>query len=239
MRIVMMGTGPFAVPTFESLWQSDHEVVALVTRPTRPAANKKAAPVNPMREAAEAHGLPVMDPEDLNTPAAQTAVAAYAPDLLVVCDYGQILSPESLAVAPLGGINLHGSLLPRHRGAAPVQYAILAGDETTGVSVQRMVLALDAGDVLLEREVAIEAEETAGALHDRLAQLAGEAAVAALDELASGEPVFTPQEKSRVTMTRRMQGPPRDHGGLLVAELQDAQLGRGRLLRHGRRLCCR
>ncbi len=208
MRIVMMGTGPFAVPTFESLWQSDHEVVALVTRPTRPAANKKAAPVNPMREAAEAHGLPVMDPEDLNTPAAQTAVAAYAPDLLVVCDYGQILSPESLAVAPLGGINLHGSLLPKYRGAAPVNWAILNGDTETGVTVIHMTPRLDAGPCLSMVRTPLDPEEDAVDLEQRLALLGVDAVGQAMQLLEPWDrvaPLGNIQDQSLATKAPRLR----------------------------------
>ena len=124
---------------------------------------------------------------------------------MVVASYGEILDEEVLSVPAIAPLNIHASLLPRHRGSSPIQAAILAGDEATGVSVQRMVLALDAGDVLLEREVLIGEEETAGELHDRLSLLAGEAAIAALEELASGEPKFAPQDEAGVTMTRRMR----------------------------------
>lgn len=208
MRIVMMGTGPFAVPTLESLWQSDHDVAALVTRPTKPAASKKTILVNPMREVAEAHGLPVMDPEDLNTPAAQAAVAAYAPDLLVVCDYGQILSSESLAVAPLGGINLHGSLLPKYRGAAPVNWAILNGDVETGVTVIHMTPRLDAGPCLSALRTPLQSNEDAVELERRLALLGVDAVQEAMELLEDWDgvaPIGVIQDQSLATRAPRLR----------------------------------
>jgi Methionyl-tRNA formyltransferase len=143
LNLVLMGTGPFAVPLLESLIASPHRITAVVTRPDRTAPGRRPPP-NPVREVAEAAGLPVIDPPDVNASEVRRRLAAVRPDLLVVCDYGQILSGDTLAVARLGGINLHGSLLPRHRGAAPVQWAILDGDAETGVSVIRMSPALDA-----------------------------------------------------------------------------------------------
>ena len=134
MQLVVMGTGPFAVPMFQSLARSDHQLAALVTRPD---GSRKPAP-NPMRDAAVGLRIPVLEPEDINQPLPRLQLEELRPDLLVVCDYGQILSAETLQVAPLGGINLHGSLLPRYRGAAPVQGAIIQGESTTGVSVIHM-----------------------------------------------------------------------------------------------------
>src|SRR5262245_24198568 len=119
MRIVVLGTGPFAVPMFESLLNSKHEVAALITRPTPPAKGREKGPLNPMREAAERHELHVHAPESISSDDGRTLLERLAPDLLVVCDYGQILAADVLAVAPLGGINLHASLLPKYRGAAP------------------------------------------------------------------------------------------------------------------------
>src|SRR5262245_55732499 len=112
MRVIMMGTGPFAVPTFRLLVDSPHKVLALITRPARPLHGKSAAEANPMRQFAAARELPIHAPEDVNTPPARAVLASYRPDVLVVCDYGQILSPETLELARLGGINLHASLLP-------------------------------------------------------------------------------------------------------------------------------
>ncbi len=209
-RLVVMGTGPFAVPMFEALRRSPHEIVAVVTRPDHAPPGRRP-PRNPMREAATAAGLPILAPERVNEPASVGAIAALAPDLFVVCDYGQILSADLLAVPPLGGINLHGSLLPRHRGAAPIQWAILEGDAITGVSVIHMTAALDAGNVIVARPVAIGRRETAAELEPRLAEVGAEAVIEAVDRLQAavrnGTPftaIGIPQDPARATRAPRL-----------------------------------
>ena len=207
LRIVVMGTGPFAVPMFEALCDSPHEIVAVVTRPDHAPPGRRPPP-NPMRAAAVAAGLPILDPERVNDPQSVAALAALRPNLFVVCDYGQILSRDLLAVPPLGGINLHGSLLPRHRGAAPVQWAILAGDADTGVSVIHMTPALDAGNVIGAVSTPIGPHETAAELERRLAELGRGAvieAIAKLQEAAAGErPVGVPQDAALATRAPRI-----------------------------------
>ena len=141
MRLIMMGTGPFAVPTFRVLYQRGHDVLALVTQPVRPTKGDRASPPSPMRVVAEAHATAILDPESVNTAEARAMLSPLKPELLIVADYGQILSPETLGVAPLGGINLHGSLLPKYRGAAPINWAMYNGDRETGVSVIHMTPA--------------------------------------------------------------------------------------------------
>jgi methionyl-tRNA formyltransferase len=208
LRIVVMGTGPFAVPMFDALLHSGHAVVAVVTRPDRVAAGRRP-PANPMREAAIAAGVPILDPESVNDPQTIERLRSLAADLFVVCDYGQILSAEALRAAPLGGINLHGSLLPRHRGAAPVQWAILAGDATSGVSVIHMTPALDAGGVITSQSTPIGPRETAAELEPRLAALGGDAVLEAIASLqaaraAGQETVGIPQDPARVTRAPRL-----------------------------------
>jgi methionyl-tRNA formyltransferase len=185
MRLVMMGTGPFAVPTFEALLDSRHQVVTLYTRPSPPFRGRGPAPVNPMRMAAERRGVPVLDPANINDESTQQELAALSADLLVVCDYGQILKASTLATARLGGINLHGSLLPRYRGAAPVQWAVYAGDPRTGVSVIHMTPLLDGGPVIAVRETEIDENETAGELESRLSRLGVPSVFQALELLES------------------------------------------------------
>jgi len=220
LRIVVMGTGPFAVPMFAALRDSPHEIVAVVTRPDRAPPGRRPPP-NPMRAAATAAGLPILDPERVNDPAAVAAVAALRPDLFVVCDYGQILSPELLAIPPLGGINLHGSLLPRHRGAAPVQWAILAGDDVTGVSVIHMTPGLDAGNVITAAATPIGGHETAAELERRLAEMGRGPVVEAIpllrEAVAAGRPVGVPQDATAATRAPRIT---KTDGG--VAWTQDA-----------------
>ena len=143
-RIVVMGTGPFSVPMLRALYDSRHQVVGLVTQPVR-VTKGKGPPPSPMRLAAEARGTPIFDPPSINTDEARVTLAAWQPDLFVVADYGQILRPETLAVARLGGINLHGSVLPKYRGAAPINWAIYHGDAETGVTVIEMSPRVDAG----------------------------------------------------------------------------------------------
>jgi methionyl-tRNA formyltransferase len=212
LRLVVMGTGPFAVPMFEALVRSHHEVLAVVTRPDRAAPGRRP-PANPMRAAATAAGVPVLDPGRINDDDAVTTLAGLRPDLFVVCDYGQILSPRVLAIAPLGGINLHGSLLPRHRGAAPIQWAILAGDPITGVSVIHMTPALDAGAVIVVRAAPIYPGDTAPALEAHLADLGAGATLEAIERLDAaralwkpGEPleIGVPQDAAKATRAPRL-----------------------------------
>jgi methionyl-tRNA formyltransferase len=210
LRLVVMGTGPFAVPLFRALLGSPHEIVALVTRPDHAPPGRRPPP-NPMRATAVAAGIPVLDPERVNAADSVAAIRGLAADLFVVCDYGQILSAELLGAAPLGGINLHGSLLPRHRGAAPIQWAILAGDAVTGVSVIGMTPALDAGRVIAARATAIGPRETAADLEPRLAELGVGAVLDALERLeaavaAGHDPasVGIPQEEAKATRAPRL-----------------------------------
>lgn len=210
LRILVMGTGPFAVPMLAALLRSGHDIVAVVTRPNRAPPGRRPPP-NPVRDAAVAAGLAVLDPERVNDVAARQAIAALGCDLFVVCDYGQILSADLLAVPPLGAINLHGSLLPRHRGAAPVQWALLAGDAETGVSVIRMTPALDAGNVIIARPTAIGPRETAPELEARLALLGADAVTEAVERIAAttatGRPVGdlgVPQDPAVATRAPRL-----------------------------------
>ena len=180
MRIVVMGTGGFAVPTFQSLVNSDHEVLALVTK----LPHGRRPPPNPMKQAAEAAGIPVEMPASVNSPTARSYLTQLAADLFVVCDYGQILSAETLALASRGGINLHGSLLPAYRGAAPVNWAIYDGCTETGVTVIHMTPRMDAGPCLAQRRLAIEPHETAIELEQRLAEIGVEPVRLAIERLS-------------------------------------------------------
>lgn len=180
-----MGTGPFAVPTFLSLIESEHTVRGLFTRPVPPAKGRKKQSLNPMRDAAVARRIPVFDPADINSQAARERVASLEPDLLVVCDYGQILSRSSLTAAALGGINLHGSLLPKYRGAAPVNWAVYHGEKETGVTVIHMTPKLDGGPCLVKVATPIGPDETAAELEPRLAQLGVDAVHQAIEMLAN------------------------------------------------------
>ena len=205
-----MGTGPFAVPMFRGLLQSPHEIVAVVTRPDHAPPGRRPPP-NPMREAATAAGLGMLAPERANDPTVIASLAALRPDLFVVCDYGQILSRDLLGVPPLGGINLHGSLLPRHRGAAPVQWAIREGDVMSGVSVIHMTPALDAGNVIVARSTPVGPRETAAELEPRLAELGAGAVIDAVERMqaavaATGTVagIGMPQDAAKATRAPRL-----------------------------------
>jgi methionyl-tRNA formyltransferase len=186
LRLVMMGTGPFAVPTFESLLNSGHSVLGLVTRPDRPAHRREKTPLNPMRAVAQVRGLEVFEPESINSNEAHAWLGTKGADLFVVCDYGQILSRETLALARLGGINLHASLLPKYRGAAPINWAIYHGETETGVTVIHMTPQLDAGPAIVQRRTAISSNETAPEIEARLANLGSTAVLEAVEMFSRG-----------------------------------------------------
>jgi methionyl-tRNA formyltransferase len=175
------------VPMFARLLADRRQVVALVTRPDRPVHARGSAVQNPMREVARQHGIPVLEPDNVNTAEAHQQIAALAADLFVVCDFGQILSRETLALARLGGINLHGSLLPKYRGAAPIQWAVYHGESETGVSVIHMTPRLDAGPVLVQRSTPIGPAETAADLEPRLAAIGSESVAESIELLAAGQ----------------------------------------------------
>lgn len=178
-----MGTGPFAVPSFDALADSIHEVLAVVTRPLPPVKSRGGLPPTPVADWAEGLGLTLHRPASINDAEAIDELRSHQPDLLVVCDYGQILRPAALEVAPLGGINLHGSLLPAYRGAAPVQRSLLSGDTVTGVSVIHMTPRLDGGPILTDQRTEIRDDETAGELETRLAKVGVRATLNAIDML--------------------------------------------------------
>ncbi len=207
MRIVMMGTGSFAEPTFARLLVSTHEVVGLVTQPDRAVFKETASSRQPrqvMKELAVARGIPVLQPQSINTPEGVAALTALKPDLLVVAAYGQILSKEVLSVAPKGGINVHASLLPKYRGAAPINWAIYHGEAQSGVTIIRMSISLDAGDMLAQEAIDILPTETAGELEARLGPVGARLAIDIVDRLAVGPVSGLPQDKSLVTKAPKL-----------------------------------
>lgn len=204
LRLVMLGTGPFAAPLFRALYGSGHVVAALVTQPPR-AARHEAAAASPLRLTAAEQGTPIYDPESVNTADAKALLAELAADLFVVADYGQILAAETLAAARLGGVNLHGSLLPKYRGAAPINWAIYHGDTETGVSVIHMTPRVDAGPVLAQQRTAIDADETAVELERRLAEMGAPLTVRTIDDLAAGRAAALPQDPALASPARRLR----------------------------------
>ena len=194
MRLIFMGTPDFAVPALDALVAAGHEVACAYTQPPRPAGRGKRERPSPVQARSEALGVPVRHPASLKDPEAQAGFAALGADLAVVAAYGLIL-PQAVLDAPRGGcLNVHASLLPRWRGAAPIHRAILAGDAETGVCIMRMEAGLDTGPVLLSEGVSIGATETTGELHDRLAALGGRLIVDALARLEDLTPAPQPEE---------------------------------------------
>ena len=187
LRVVFAGTPEFSVPCLEACRASGAEVVAVYTQPDRPAGRGRKLTPSPVKQAALAAGIAVEQPESLKSEEARATLAAYAPDLMVVVAYGLILPRKVLAIPRLGCWNVHASLLPRWRGAAPIQRAILAGDAESGVDLMQMEAGLDTGPVLLERRTPISGEDTGGSLHDRLSALGADALAEGLSRVLSGE----------------------------------------------------
>lgn len=208
MKIVVMATGPFSVPMIRAVSRSSHVIQTLITKPERDRPGKKGAAIAPAKKIAEEFDLPILTPHSANDPDFITQLKSLAPDVLLVCDYGQILSAETLAAARLGGLNLHGSLLPAYRGAAPVQWAIYRGETETGVSVIHMTPKLDAGPIVCHINVTMDPQETAAQLEWRLAELGAPLVLQALEILAAWDgssPLGIPQDPQRISTARRLR----------------------------------
>ncbi len=204
LRVVFMGTPDFAVPTLSEIIGQGHEVVAVYTRAPKPAGRGLAEQKTPVHRLAEGFGIPVFTPRTLRDPAAQTAFAALGADVAVVVAYGLILPREVLDAPALGCLNLHGSLLPRWRGAAPIQRAIMAGDAETGVMVMKMDEGLDTGPVAMVEKIAVAPDMTTQDLHDRMAVLGADLMVRALAALDRGSLAFAPQAADGVTYAAKI-----------------------------------
>ncbi|HEX9051660.1 MAG TPA: methionyl-tRNA formyltransferase [Anaeromyxobacter sp.] len=209
MRIVFLGTPAFAVPSLDALARAGHELLAVVAQPDRPAGRGHALKEPATKAWAGAHGVPVLQPEKVRDGKLADALRALRPDVLCVAAYGRILGKDLLELAPLGAVNVHGSLLPAYRGAAPIQWAVANGEHETGVSIMQMDEGLDTGDVLLQRALPIGEADTAEAVAPRLAALGGEALVEALELLGRGEAVPVRQDGSRATLAPILE---KEHG---------------------------
>ena len=189
MRIIFAGTPDFSVEALDALNQSTHEVVAVYCQPDRPKGRGKILSACPVKDYAEGHNLPVLQPTNFQDENVQAELASFDADVMVVVAYGQILPKLALETPKLGCLNIHASLLPRWRGAAPIQRAILAGDDETGVGIMQMNAGLDTGDVLLENKCTITDHDSAKSLHDKLATMGAESILEVLDNFDSIEPV--------------------------------------------------
>jgi methionyl-tRNA formyltransferase len=204
LRIVFFGTPGFAVPTFEALLASRHRVVGVVTQPDRPRGRGQHVSDAPVKARAVTAKVPLLQPERLRDPAFLDRLAAFRADLGVVAAYGKILTDDVLAVPPLGLINVHASLLPKYRGAAPVHRAIIAGERETGVTIMRVVKALDAGPMLAAIPRPIGEDETSEQVEQDLARLGAELLVSTADRLADGLTTETPQEEKAASYAPRL-----------------------------------
>ncbi|MFM7160188.1 MAG: methionyl-tRNA formyltransferase [Planctomycetaceae bacterium] len=205
LRLVMMGTGEFALPSFEILYQTGHTVVGLITQPDRIAPGRRREHDNPLKRLALSRETPVLQPASINTSEGVESLIQLRPDVLVVAAYGQILSPEVLRTPRLAAINVHASLLPRHRGASPVAHAIWMGDSVTGVSIIQILPALDAGPVLSTAVTPIGPTETAGELEDRLAHLGAALLPDVLRDLQAGTARGVAQDPTLVTRCPKLR----------------------------------
>ncbi len=209
MKIVYLGSGDIGLPTLRALLDAHrakrHELLAVVTQPDRPAGRGQEVRPGPIKALALEAGVPVLQPERLRRPEAVEALRAFEADVFVVFAYGQILPPSVLALPRVACLNLHASLLPRWRGAAPIHAAVLAGDRESGLDVMYMDAGLDTGDVLLERRVPLRRRETAGSLHDRLAEMAPYALFEALELLATGRAPRQPQDHTLATYAPKLE----------------------------------
>ena len=199
MRLIFLGTPAFAVPTLEAMVRAGHEVLAVLTQPDRPRGRGQQAAASPVKQAALALGLPVYQPERVRRPEAVEFLRGLPCDAMVVVGYGQIIPQSIIDMAPLGIINVHASLLPKYRGAGPIQWSIVNGETRTGVTTMRIDAGLDTGDMLLKAETEIDPDENAIALGTRLAVMGAELLVTTLDGLAKG--TITPEKQDSAQAT--------------------------------------
>lgn len=204
-RIVFMGTPDFAVPSLEALANTEHEIIGVFTRPDQPAGRGKRLMSSPTKQFAESRNLRIYQPLSFRKPESVALFRELAPDLAIVSAYGLILPPAVIAVPHRGIVNTHGSLLPRHRGAAPIAAAILAGDSETGVTLMQMEAGLDSGPILAQRAIPIGPNDTAGTLSEKLSRLAAQLLSENLAPILAGEILPQPQDESRATVFRTIK----------------------------------
>lgn len=208
MKAVFMGTPDFAVPTLEALVKH-HEVTAVISQPDKPKGRGKKMQPTPVKQAAQAHGIPVYQPEKIKDPEFIAKLSEIEADVFVVVAYGQILPQAVLDMPKYGCINVHGSLLPKYRGAAPIQWSLINGEKMTGVTIMYMEKGLDTGDMLLKREIPIAPDDTYGSLHDKMAPIGAQALIDALEMIENGTAAPEKQndaESSYVSTIQKAQG---------------------------------
>ncbi len=204
MRVIFMGTPDFAVGTLEEIIAAGHEVVLVVSQPDKQKGRGKAFQYPPVKECAIEHGIEVYQPKRIREAESVEYLRKYQPDIIVVAAFGQIVSRAILEMPKYGCINVHASLLPKYRGAAPIQYAVINGDAVSGVTIQQMNEGVDTGDIILQKEVELAPDETGGSLFDRLAKTGAKACVEAMAQIAQGTAVHTPQDSALATHTGKI-----------------------------------
>lgn len=204
MKIIFMGTPDFSVGTLEALVEAGHEVVLAVTQPDKPKGRGKEVSFSPVKEKALELGIPVFQPRRIREPESLQELGRYEADAMVVIAFGQILPREILDMTRYGCINVHASLLPKYRGAAPIQWAVIEGEKVSGVTTMQMDEGIDTGDMIEKTEVVLDAKETGGSLHDKLAKAGAELCVSTLDKIEKGTAVFTRQEESPTAYARQL-----------------------------------
>ncbi len=204
MKVVYMGTPDFAVAPLEAIIQAGHQVTAVVTQPDKQKGRGKEVQMTPVKECAIKHGIPVLQPAKIREPVAIEELRRYPADIFVVAAFGQILTEEILTMPKFGCVNIHASLLPAYRGAAPIQWVIINGEETTGVTIQQMAKGLDTGDMLLKTVVPIAPGETGESLHDKLMAAGAELIVKALPLIERGEIIPEKQDESKSSYVSRL-----------------------------------
>jgi len=200
MRIIFMGTPAFAVPSLEALLKTEDQVVGVVTQPDRPKGRGRELAVSPIKMVCQRERIPVLQPVKMKDPAFLEALRAWQPDLIAVAAFGRILPPAILSMPPRGCINVHGSLLPKFRGAGPIQWAIITGETETGITIMLMDEGMDTGAMLLQEKTPILPDDTAGSLSARLAEVGGRLLVDTIKQLKAGTLVPTAQDHSRATL---------------------------------------
>lgn len=205
MRIIFMGTPEFAVPVLESLINSRHEVVAVVTQPDRPKGRGKNMQFSPVKECALAHNIPVMQPVNVSVPEVIDELRAYEPELIVVVAFGQFVTKKIREMPKYGCINVHASLLPKYRGAGPIQWAVINGEKESGVTTMYMCREIDKGDMLLKDTVTLDPKETGDSLHDKLSMMGGPLLLKTIDQLEDGSAVRIPQCEEESTYAPKLE----------------------------------
>ena len=199
MKVIFMGTPDFAVGTLEAILEAGHEVLLVVTQPDKPKGRSGALQFPPVKECAVAHGIEVFQPTRIRLEENVEFLRKYEADIFVVAAFGQILPKSILDMPKYGCINVHASLLPKYRGAAPIQWAVINGDPVTGVTIQQMDIGVDTGDIIVTKELAIAEDETGGGLFDKLAVVGAEACLEAMEQIANGTATRTPQNHEEAT----------------------------------------